>query len=53
MGWVQTERQGQLQTVADALIQHETLDRSELQHLLTGTSGRPPDNPAAELSTDS
>ena len=54
VGWAQTERQGQLQTVADALIQHETLNRSELQQLLAGTSGRPPDDPAtAELFTDS
>ena len=50
----QTEHQDQLHRVADALIQHETLNRAELQQLLSRTSGRPPEDSAvAALSTDS
>lgn len=40
--WVQTDKEGELHTLARALLEHETLTRDDIQQVLAGTFSKVP-----------
>lgn len=42
VSWLQTEREGELHTLARALLEHETLTRVDIQQVLDGTFSKVP-----------
>lgn len=40
--WLQTDKEGDLHTLARALLEHETLTRDDIQQVLDGTFSKVP-----------